>query len=266
MPGNAAAILSSSAADVAWRLQPGAFGLFASPQRGSTRTRGRLRAFHADDAGQPAETDGWAASSCACAAASSRLRPTRLLAGDPAGHAGRGLYAQAPRHGDGLAAGACSACWAGGDAQAGHLAPAAGDRLPARARGSRKTARQAFSVTGSDPFFPVSSWTAGLMTVGGRPCRCPTQPGEIILTRSLVFLGVKGGPAIRPGSSMPTSMLVEGRRIDDPGRRGSRRHARCLRRGRSLTEHRPDRESRICIRTITDRAWPASFTPPGRLG
>jgi ribonuclease BN (tRNA processing enzyme) len=29
------------------------------------------------------------------------------------------------------------------------------------------------------------------------------------LTRSLVFLGVKGGPAIRPGSSMPTSILVE---------------------------------------------------------
>lgn len=29
------------------------------------------------------------------------------------------------------------------------------------------------------------------------------------MTRSLVFLGVKGGPAIRPGSSMPTSMLVE---------------------------------------------------------
>ena len=29
------------------------------------------------------------------------------------------------------------------------------------------------------------------------------------MTRSLTFLGVKGGPAIRPGSSMPTSMLIE---------------------------------------------------------
>jgi len=29
-----------------------------------------------------------------------------------------------------------------------------------------ETARQAFSVTGSDPFFLFSSWTAGLMTVG----------------------------------------------------------------------------------------------------
>ena len=109
VPGNAAAILHHPRRGLAWRLQPGAFGL-SHPRRGDQppNSGGRLRAFHADDAGQPAELDGGAASSCACAARPRPVAAPRASCRDPAGHVLAGVLCagiRPPRHGDGLAAG-----------------------------------------------------------------------------------------------------------------------------------------------------------------